>query len=178
VIAIDPGYATRGRGCACAHFVGGRLVAVWFDRPEDARTRRRYDGVTRVVWECPQVDARTRVSVPAVVRLAAVGGTLAGLYAGASGAVVEAVAPSAWKGSTAKPVAHGRMWAALDARERGVLGGDATAAAITAAKRAGGLDRWSCDGASYYPAGFTMHNTLDAVGIGIWRLGRGTEDSR
>lgn len=174
MIAIDPGFAARGRGCACAHFVDGRLVSVWFARPEavagtPAPTRAN---VHRVVWECPQVDKRTRGSVPAIVQLAAVGGTLAGLYAGQLAAVVEPVAPSAWKGSAPKPVAHGRMWIALTPAERTILGGDATATAIETAKRAGAKARWARDGASYYPSTFAMHNLLDAVGIGMWRLGR------
>jgi len=171
-IAIDPGYAARGQGSAVAHFHDGRLASVWFARPETYHVHRVDAHVDEVVWERPQVDKRTRVSVPAIVRLAAEGGTLAGLYAGATGAQVVACSPSDWKGSTPKPVAHGRLWAALDDRELAVLGGAPTAAAIDAAKRKGALARWARPGASYYPASFATHNLLDAVGIGMWRLGR------
>lgn len=173
LVAIDPGFAKRGQGCAVAVFRDGRLVDSGFERPERAAPLRWPPPASvRVVWECPQVDARTRVSVPAIVQLAAVGGTLAGMYAGANATHAEPVSPLAWKGAVAKPVAHGRMWALLDERERTLLGGDATLAAIEAAKRAGALSRWSKPGAAYYAASWTMHNVLDAVGIGLWALGR------
>lgn len=175
-IAIDPGYARRGRGCAVAVFRGGVLASVAFARPGavtlDDLVFVGHSDVARVVWEIPQVDARTRVSVPAVVRLAAEGGVLAGLYAAANGGVdVVAVAPSAWKGSAPKPVCHGRAWAVLRDSERVLLGGDATAARIDAAKRAGGLARWRDAGATYYGA-WTGHNLLDAAAIGLWAEGR------
>jgi hypothetical protein len=175
MISIDPGYAKRGKGCACARFDGGRLRCVWFARPEAAwRTTPAHAqrGVDLVVWEIPQVDRRTRVSTPHVVQLAAVGGTLAGLYAGAAGARVEPVTPAQWKGATPKPVAHGRMLRALNDAELAMVGGADTVAAVEAAKRKGARDRWSRDGSSYYPSSWLMHNLLDAVGIGLWRLGR------
>lgn len=176
MIAIDPGFAVRGRGCACAWFRDGRLVRTWFARPEAFCIAGGIDGIRSVVWECPQVDRRTRASTPAIVQLAAVGGTLAGLYAGYAGARVEPVSPSAWKGSEPKPVCHWRLWAKLDDREReevaGAAGPERIAAAIDAARRKGALDRWSRDGASYYPASFAKHNLLDAVGIGAWKAGR------
>lgn len=177
LLTIDPGFARRGKGCACAFFRDGRLAGVWFARPEQIATRAPVaypvdPSLDLVLWECPQVDSRSRASVPAIVTLAAVGGELAGLYAGMTGAAVERVAPSAWKGSVPKPVAHGRLWRVLDARERAVLGGDATARAIDAAKRKGALSRWNKPGAAYYPASFDAHNLLDAVELGCWKLDR------
>lgn len=172
LVAIDPGYAQRGKGCAVALFAHRALVAVRFERPETVSLAALSIGATDVVWECPQLDARSRVSVPAVVHLAAVGGMLAGMYAGACACRAEGVTPSVWKGSTSKPVHHGRMWALLAPSERALLGGEPTYAAIEAAKRAGGLDRWGRDGASYYPSSWLTHNLLDAVGLGLWRLKR------
>lgn len=168
MIAIDPGYAKRGKGSACARFIHGELRHVWFARPS---TFAPLLGVHTVVWERPQVDRRTRSSVPSIVRLAAEGGTLAGLYAGATGAAVVAVSPTEWKGAVSKPVHHKRMWRALSEAERAVLGVH-VGREIDAACRRGALDRWSRPGASYYPASFAEHNLLDAVGIGLWRLGR------
>lgn len=171
LVAIDPGYAKRGQGCAVALFDGGALVGAFFARPETITPDALTTCAREVVWEKPQLDERTRTSAPAVVELAAVGGTLAGMFAGAAGCRAHAVTPSAWKGSVAKPVAHGRLWETLSFAERAILGGDATAARIEAAKRAGGLDRWGKPGAAYYGA-WAGHNLLDAVGIGVWRLGR------
>jgi hypothetical protein len=172
LVAIDPGFARRGKGCAVAVFAGQTLVRACFERPESVRPESLRVGATHVVWECPQVDARTRTSAPAVIQLAAVGGMLAGMFAGACGCHAEPVAPLAWKGSTPKPVHHGRMWAQLSDDERRVLGGADTLKQIEAAKRRGALDRWGKPGAAYYPAAWLVHNLLDAVGLGLWRLGR------
>lgn len=169
MIAIDPGFAQRGLGCACALFARGTLMAVWFARPEHAA---RIAPVTLVVWECPQIDARSRTIAPTLIKLAAEGGTLAGLYAGQHAAQVERVAPSSWKGSAPKPIHHSRLWGALSDGERSLLGGASTLAQIDAAKLAGARDRWGRAGGEYYPAAFSAHNLLDAVGIGMWRLGR------
>jgi hypothetical protein len=170
IIAIDPGYAASGQGCALAHYDHARLRAVWFERPE-SRALRAIAGVTRVIWECPQVDSRTRVSTPQIVQLAAVGASLAGLYAGSLGAGLEAIEPRSWKGAQPKPAQHLRLWSALSYAERAVLGGDDTHALIMAAARKGAMDRWSHSGASYYGS-HAEHNLLDAAGIGLWACGR------
>lgn len=171
LVAIDPGYAKRGQGCAVALFVSGVLASVRFLRPANATPDALAVCATLVVWECPQVDDRTRCSVPHVVELAAVGAELAGLFAGACGAKLERVTPSQWKGSTPKPVAHARMWERLSFAERALLGGDTTIERVHAAQRAGALERWAREGAHYYGA-WQGHNTLDAVGLGLWKLGR------
>jgi hypothetical protein len=168
IVAIDPGYAHTGQGCAVALLDGGRVVRAIFVRPERATAADLRVHADAVVWECPQVDARTRTATQEVVRLAAVGGTLAGMYAGACSAPCYAIAPSAWKGSTPKPVHHARLWAALDTQERDRLGGDSTFRAIEKAVRRGALERWGKPGGAYYPAAFVEHNLLDAVGLGLW----------
>lgn len=170
-VAIDPGYAARGKGCAVAVLVDGKIAAVGFERPEAIDANALSVCATDVVWECPQLDARTRTATGSVVQLAAVGGTLAGLYAGACGCRAVAVAPSQWKGSVAKPVHHARVWDALAFDERQALGGDTVRARIAEAQRAGALDRWSKPGAAYYGT-WTGHNLLDAVALGLWRVGR------
>jgi hypothetical protein len=172
LVAIDPGYAVRDNGCAVAVIDGGLLVSARFLRPEHASSEDLCVGASLVVWECPQVDARTRVSTPHVVRLAAVGGTLAGMYAGACGARCEPVAPSTWKGSAPKPVHHARLWESLYESERILLGGQPTWDRIHEARIAGAKERWAKSGAQYYARGWTLHNLLDAVGIGMWRIGR------
>jgi hypothetical protein len=171
VITIDPGYSAASGGCACAWFDAGRLGDAWFERPEQWRDCRRI--ASDIIVEQPQQDGRSWAIPPAVLmRLSWDGALLAGLYAGACGARVTAVTPSAWKGSIAKPVQHRRVWSVLDAVERAVLGGDAVGLAIDAACRKGALDRWGKPGVRYYPASFQTHNLLDAVAMGVLRLGR------
>ena len=175
IVAIDPGYAARGPGCAVAVFTNKLLVHACFTRPGPGALKALGLSTTDVVvWECPQVDSRTRAAVPAAVQLAAVGGTLAGQIAGATGCMtIVPVAPSTWKGSARKPQAHARLWQELVASERAILGGPTTADRIEEAKRAGALDRWRKPGGSYYRATWHMHNILDAVGIGYWYLDKG-----
>lgn len=172
VIAIDPGYAKRGSGCACALFVGRELHATWFTRP--GRPAPAVPDGTHVVWECPTIRPKEDVSpgkANTLIRLAAEGAALAGRYAGQCGApVCLAVLPATWKGSTPKPVNHGRIIAELTESELARVGDVADIRArITAAKRAGGLDRWSKAGHVYYGT-WQTHNLLDAVGIGRWYL--------
>ena len=173
VVAIDPGYAKSGDGCAVAEFEGARLARVLFARPLRYRPAIRH--YVTVVVEEPQQDARSRSVPPAVlIQLSWQGAMLAGLYAGASSTIceVESVTPIQWKGSIPKPVHHGQLWDILTPPEREILGGDATEKAIDAAKRKGALDRWAKPGAAYYPRSFLTHNLLDAVALGATYLGR------
>ena len=177
LIAIDPGYARRGQGCAVALFEEGLLCALGFARPDTVPLRDFAPrAASEVVWECPQVDARTRSATPHVVQLAAVGGTLAGMYAGACACRAVAIPPTTWKGATPKPVHHARMWRALCSAEQTMLGGAETRERIEQAARSGALDRWGKPGASYYPVTWDTHNLLDAVGLGLWRLRRVDRD--
>lgn len=176
VIAIDPGYSARGKGCACALAVDGLIGACWFARPGEAQPVA-FPHVPRntiaVIVEQPQQDERSRGIPPeTLIRLAWDGALLAGLYAGELGCPVVATTPAEWKGSTPKPVAHGRMWEILTPAERAVLGGDDTAAKIAAAKRKGGLDRWGRPGVSYYPRNWDGHNLLDAAALALTYVGR------
>jgi len=168
LVAIDPGYAKRGQGCACALFAERRLSRVWFVRPDRAVAPVEAD---LVVYELPEARARDRVDPNVLVRLAAAGALVAGRYAGPL-APVHARTPLTWKGSTPKPVQHGRLWSVLGDDERGRLGGPATGDAIAAAKRRGARTRWAKTGADCYPASFATHNLLDAVALGAVELGR------
>lgn len=172
LIAIDPGYSKRGQGCACALFGCGLLHHAWFARPDDV-SEVMPDGAD-VVWELPEVRPREDVSpgkANTLIKLAAEGATLAGMYAPATGGKVLAVAPSHWKGSTPKPVHHGRVWLRLSTEERSVIGVPwEIEAKINEAKRLGGLDRWAKPGHTYYRS-WPTHNLLDAVGLGQWYLG-------
>lgn len=175
VIAIDPGYAMRGKGCACAAVVHGVLESVWFARPDAAHVHHKCErpASITVIVEQPQQDARSWGIPPAtLIKLAWDGALLAGLYAGELGCNVVAVTPSQWKGSAPKPVAHGRLWEVLTPAERAILGGDETEARIAAAKRKGALDRWGKPGVSYYPRNWDGHNLLDAAALALTHTGR------
>lgn len=169
IIAIDPGYSKLGKGCACALTHDGVLKAVWFARPETHHAVGVY--VDTVVLEKPQWDGRD-ATAQVLIELTYAGALLAGLYAGADGAEVVALTPSAWKGSTPKPVHHGRLWDILTRDEQGILGGDRTGAAIQAAKEKGALNRWARPGVTYYPKAFETHNILDAVALNMFHFGR------
>jgi hypothetical protein len=167
IIAIDPGYGRRTLGCACALFVDRHVVHTWYARPTEARQPLRVPKLECVVIEMPQQDGRSRSAPPEVlIRLAWDGALLAGMYAGETGASVVALQPRAWKGSKPKPISHRKLWALLEPHERTLLGGDSTYAEIIAACERGACDRWDKPGASYYPANWLMHNTLDAAAMG------------
>lgn len=193
VLAIDPAYAAKGPGCACALFCGGRLSALYYARP--ARQRPATPDGAVVVWERPQARPLSNAPKSAhvislahanvLIQLACAGATLAGACAAeADGTVVE-VPPLDWKGSTSKPVHHKRVLegyvdiygdkhGGLDQAACAVVRaacGDDVRERVDAACRAGGLDRWAKPGASYYGA-WTGHNLLDAVGLGLWYLER------
>lgn len=177
LLAIDPGYAARGQGCACAAFVDQRLYSVWFERPPqpnpvDSDLECLLD-FGLVVVEKPQADGRTRGIDPSVViELAWVGAALGGMYSGRDGCGLKGTLVSAWKGSVPKPVHHKRLWQRLDGNERAVLGGLKTLEAIERACTKGALERWSKPGTRYYSASFTTHNLLDAAALGMHELGR------
>jgi hypothetical protein len=176
LLSIDPGYAKSGKGCACAFFRDGAMHEHWFERPENWTVSKAYAyalQIHTVLWEKPQCDGRTyAVGHATMIELTAAGASLAGLYAGAFGAQLVALTPSASKGSVPKPVCHRRLWQdKLTADERLLLGGDATWRQIDLACEKGALARWK-PGVSYYPGTWLTHNILDAVALGCGYLGR------
>jgi hypothetical protein len=176
-LAIDPGYSRKSGGCACAVAVGGVLDCVWFQRASDFDANARLWNAAHVVVEQPQQDARSWGVPPAVlIKLAWEGAALAGLYAGASGAQLHCPTVSEWKGGEKKPAHHARLWQELDERERAVLGGAKTYAAIKAACEKGALCRWKLPSDQLYPSSFKTHNLLDAAALLMWALGRLTKE--
>lgn len=170
VLAIDPGFAKSGEGCACAAFREGRLRDVWFERPEGERRAKPYDFVL-VVVERPQADGRSlAVPIQTLITLAWEGATLAALYAGRDSSELRSPSVQAWKGSEAKPLQHKRLWRVLSPEEQTILGGGATERRIAEACTKGALKRWAPG--SYYPRSWLGHNLLDAVALGAKALGR------
>jgi hypothetical protein len=173
-LAIDPGYARKSGGCACARAEFGKLVDVWFARATEVEG---VEPVAFVVVEQPQQDARSWGVPPAVlIKLAWEGAALAGLYAGASGAQLHCPTVSEWKGGEKKPAHHARLWAVLSPAERAVLGGDKTYVVIKAACQKGALCRWKLPSDQLYPSTFKTHNLLDAAALLMWALGRLTKE--
>jgi hypothetical protein len=132
----------------------------------------------RVVVEIPQSDGRS-VPLDDLLRVAVSGARLAERCVAGRG-VVHEYRPREWKGSTPKPPHHARMWNALDDRERELLGGAKTHAAIHGACMRGGTDAWKKPGATYYRAkefptvgGVKItHDILDAVALALYDLKR------
>lgn len=168
-LAIDPGFAKKGDGCACTSSRGGRIIAAWFERagsPPDLLCRDRFG---TVVWEIPQDDRRTdAVAITTIIHLTEAGASLAHQYATRDGARVSAVTPTTWKGGAHKAMCHAILWRGLGPRERALLGGAATEREIKAAVKRGALRRWAPDKNHYYPPGWTTHNLLDSAAINKW----------
>lgn len=172
-LAIDPGYSRKSGGCATALAVGGVLSEVEFKRASELVFRYSKGALQHVIVEQPQQDGRSWAVPPAVlIKLAWEGASLAGLYAGASGATLHAPTVTEWKGTEKKPAHHKRLWAVLSDDERRVLGGAKTLAAIEAACEKGALCRWKLPSDELYPKSFKTHNLLDAAALLMWALGR------
>lgn len=110
-----------------------------------------------VISEFPEHRVQgARVDVNAIIRLAWTGG---GQAATIRAAHRFEVTPSRWKGAVPKRVHHGRIIARLSTFERPLL----AVGACADCKR-------MAHGANHEP------NCLDAVGLGLWYLGRWDDD--
>lgn len=152
VLAVDPGAHSAGWALfeddilLSAHFAEGAGVA--------QRVSDTVSYASRIVVEVPQVYSGAKVAAPSgdLINVAYHAGEIVGtVKARQIGWVcaVEAIPPARWKGQAPKDVIHGRVRACLDAVETAVLE--------------------SC--LTRIPARF-RHNALDAVGIGLWAIGR------
>jgi hypothetical protein len=101
------------------------------------------------VWiESQVIYPHSKADPNDILTLAREAGRVAGSCA-AAGATVRWVKPAEWKGQLPKDVCHRRVRALLTDEERAILTRDCRG--MPASKR---------------------HNVLDAVGIGLWALGR------
>ena len=85
--------------------------------------------------------------------------------------------PREWKGSLAKWIHHRRIWNALDEREQRIAADAMRHDPDTVREKIeGACRRWATGQVT--KAGIVKgyawkaHNTLDAIGIGLWELGR------
>lgn len=169
LIAIDPGGARKG--CSAVEFSDGVLSGAF------ARIDHTFR-VDRVVVERPQQDGRSRAVPPSVlIDLSWEGAMLAGRFVGANpGCEFRAYSPDDWKGTVAKALHHkDRILPALTCEERVVIEAafPEFTGQIAEAVRHGALSRWAPHAnAHYLPVASRLPDVLDAVGLGLFDLGR------
>lgn len=144
LLSIDPGNCT-----GFAYFLDGRLIrtgVTTVDAPQCPAAGILLAGCQALIVELPQVyrAAQSKGDPNDLIKVAlGVGRWIErGTVCGAS---VTLVKPSEWKGQVPKDIHHKRVLAALDKSE---------AAAIPQMAQS------------------QRHNALDAVALGLWRLGR------
>lgn len=144
LLAIDPG-KTSGFSLFSDR---GRLLACGLGDPVACRWHVP-SAFSKVVIEQPRVYPGGRTKNPNdVLSVAVNAGEWGGRYS-FQGCAIEYVTPSGWKGQTKKEIQHARDWARLDLDEQDLV--SRSGKGIAASKR---------------------HNMLDAIGIGLWAVGR------
>jgi len=142
LLAIDPGNVT-----GFALFEGKDLVTCGVLTKDQAKSRV-FDNVDTLVIERPKIYPGARQEVPPddLITLAILVGEIKALYR-LSGVETEEVLPYAWKGQLPKDISHKRIKKCLNMKENSLV------ESVRVSKS-------------------NKHNMLDAVGIGLWRLGR------
>lgn len=147
LIAIDPG--TRALGFAIFEDRELRRCGLVraFDLDNMCRTLRTHpitEGIySNVVVEVPQVYRHTK-DASALIKVALVAGACASVLVAGQ---IETVLPHAWKGTRPKEICNKLTRSILEPEELDIL------TAVDAPKS-------------------LMHNVVDAVGIGLWKVGR------
>ncbi len=144
LLAIDPGADTGWALFDSAR----RLQACGLGTPEPQLP----GALEEVIIECPRLRPRGEKNPNAILLVARNAGEWAGRYADSP---VRYVTPNDWKGNTPKNVSHCRLWSKLDVKEQRVVD-----AAFKAHKGRAGM------------APSKRHNVLDAIGIGLFGVGR------
>ncbi len=108
----------------------------------------------KVIIECPRLRPRGEKNPNSILLVARSAGEWGGMY-GACGAKVVYISPNDWKGSTPKQVSHQRVLAKLTDQESKVLQN----AFLSHPGRKGMAPK-------------LRENVLDAVGIGLYGVGR------
>ncbi len=152
LLAIDPGQTSGWAlfASALSGFTSPRLLACGLNDPSTCRWHVP-SALSRVVVERPRIYPGGRTKNPNdVLSVALNAGEWGGRYK-QQGCSVEYVEPSGWKGQTKKEIQHARDWARLLEDEQTLV--SQSLKGIPASKR---------------------HNALDAIGIGLWAVGRGS----
>ncbi len=146
LLAIDPGTDT-----GWAYFNGAKQLAycglaqVGDEHPTAPPT---------VIIECPRLRPHGEKNPNAILLVARNAGEWGGRYA-ALGATIKYVTPNEWKGSVPKDISQARSWGILSEPERTIVD-----TCFKSAKGRNGM------------APSKRHNVLDAIGIGLWAVGR------
>lgn len=173
LLAIDPGVAQLATAC----FKGGALAWVGF-MPREAFLAGTWHDVFELVIERPRITDQTRGKDPNdQLDLNGAAYFAEGAIRARGGPPAKYVAPSEWKGQLDKPIHHGRVWSMLSppeirafCRDTG-LTDDEVAAKIARACDLIAKGIRNKDGSPKEYA-WKTHNLLDAVGLGLWHLGR------
>lgn len=168
LLSIDGGNRKANeRRCYVAEFDGGALYSVRaVNRTEAVQLVKAGTIVAdRVVVERPKYDGRIDRGVPPGVIIDLAWNVARVAEALSDGRVVVEVTSDDWIGGTKKPVLHGRIWNALTVAERKAFPAD-TAEMIHDAKLR------MARNPNGRPFEHHSYNTLDAVGVGLFELGR------
>lgn len=142
--AIDPGSRADRPNMGWALFLKSRLLAAGIVRSKEELPQ---DSVKIIVIEAPRWYPREyKIDTNDLLDLSILVGKIQGMYE-ERGQTVQLVWPRSWKGTVSKKIHNPRVLAALT-KEEIVL--------LPRRPRAKDHD----------------HNMLDAVGIGLWKLGR------
>lgn len=156
IVAIDPG--KKRSAVACFNEMTGTLLSVFYLEPGEAPAMPFSASV--VVIEKPNINVNTP-NWQSVLDCGWSGALVAGWFR----APVIAHEPNAWKATVKKPVHHHRLWRVLSPAERFLLPVGVAAVIDAACKsyaRTGKVTKYE----------HHWHNLLDAVGVGLFHLGR------
>lgn len=173
LLAIDPGVAQLATAC----FKGGALAWCAFV-PREVFVVWEWDEVFELVIERPRITGQTRGKDPNdQLDLTGAAYFAEGAIRARGGPPARYVTPSEWKGMLDKPIHHERVWSVLSALERRAFERDTGHAAADIERK---IER-ACDliakgvrnkDGSPKEYAWKTHNLLDAVGLGLWHLGR------
>lgn len=164
LLAVDPG-ANQG----WAIYTSGRLTACGSGFPPV----EALEGLTECLLERPTSYRGSPVPPAALIILAGRMGIAAGQVLATTGIVADYVEPRTWKGSVTKRTHQPRIWAALDSEEQARCGVAVVAKAPATVRKYDGF----ADYLASAPEGANGRDIMDAVGLGLYGVGRSLRGS-
>ncbi len=163
LLAIDPG-ADSGWSL----FLGSTCVACGLGDPRTS-PRHRLSDITDVVIERPRIYPHDKPDPNDILTLAIRAGEWGGVYR--SHANVRYVTPSEWKGSVPKAIHHARLVTKLSSDETALIQ-TVFRSGYRSLKVRKIMDRLEAPPVPLPMPKGKQHNVLDAVGIGLFAVGR------